>query len=526
MKRALQHQGEIRKMNDESTQTNKNDVSDRYISELQGPPKEEILEAVPTDQLKKEAMARAKKRPILKKLAERFRNERKSFRELIINSEPLERRVALLVDGVLENFEMERRREDRIVGSIFKGHIQNLDPGLKAAFVDVGLPKNAFLHYWDILPGASDSSIEVVRINRPQAKKKKAPTIKDITSLYPIGTEIVVQATKGSIGTKGTRTTTNLAMPGRFLVLMPFSDQCGSSRKIEDPRERKRLKEILRKLTIPEGMVVIIRTAGEGKKLRYFIRDLHILLKKWDAICEKTGDNNFRGCVYEEPDLLERTIRDFLTEDIDRVLVDNKEDHQRMLDLVAMISNRSRQKISLYNERIPIFERFNIERQIEQTFQRQVPLPSGGQLVIDETEALIAIDVNTGGHRNRGGGRDTITQVTLEAVAEVARQIRLRNIGGLIVIDFIDMKSRKDRNLVQDRMRQAMADDRAKTHILPISQLGLMQMTRQRQHESTAASMYTGCPYCRGRGMVKSARSISVEIQRRLTSVLRRRRSE
>ncbi|HLS27592.1 MAG TPA: Rne/Rng family ribonuclease, partial [Opitutales bacterium] len=298
------------------------------------------------------------------------------------------------------------------------------------------------------------------------------------------------------------------------------------SRKIEDPRERNRLKEILRKLTIPEGMGVIIRTAGEGKKLRYFIRDLHILLKKWDAICEKTGDKNFRGCVYEEPDLLERTIRDFLTEDIDRVLVDNKEDHQRMLDLVAMISNRSRQKISLYNERIPIFERFNIERQIEQTFQRQVPLPSGGQLVIEETEALIAIDVNTGGHRNRGGGRDTITQVNLEAVAEVARQIRLRNIGGLIVIDFIDMKSRKDRNLVQDRMRQAMADDRAKTHILPISQLGLMQMTRQRQHESTAASMYTGCPYCRGRGMVKSARSISVEIQRRLTSVLRRRSHE
>lgn len=525
MKRALQQQGEIRNMNDESTNTTKNDVSDKYFSELQGPPKEEVLESIPTAQLKREAMARAKKRPLLKKLAEKIRGERNSFRELIINSEPLERRVALLVDGVLEKFEIERRGEERIVGSIYKGKIQNLDHGLKAAFVDIGLPKNAFLHFWDILPGASDSSVEVVRINRSQAKKKKAPTIKDIPSLYPIGTEIVLQVTKGPIGTKGPRTTTNLAIPGRFLVLMPFSDQCGISRKIEDPRERSRLKEILRTLTIPDGMGVIIRTAGEGKKLRYFIRDLHILLKKWQGICDKMEDKSFRGCVYEEPDLLERTIRDFLTEEIDRVLVDNEEDHRRMSDLVAMVSTRSRQKISLYKESIPIFERFNIERQIEQTFQRQVPLPSGGQIVIEETEALIAIDVNTGGHRSRGGGdgRDTITQVNLEAVSEVARQIRLRNIGGLIIVDFIDMKSRKDRVLVQEKMKEAMADDRAKTHILPISQLGLMQMTRQRQQESTAASMYTGCPYCRGRGMVKSARSMSVEIQRRLTSVLRRR---
>jgi len=455
---------------------------------------------------------------------EKIRGEKPNFRELIINCEPLERRVALLIDGVLEKFEMERRGEDRIVGSIYKGRIQNLDHGLKAAFVDVGLPKNAFLHYWDILPAASDSSVEVVRINRAndEAQKKNQPTIKDIPNLYPIGTEIVVQVTKGPIGTKGPRTTTNLALPGRFLVLMPYSAQCGISRKIEDPKERQRLKKILRTLTIPEGMGVIIRTAGEGKKLRYFIRDLHIILKKWQAIAEKMEDKTFRGCVYEEPDLLERTVRDFLTEEIDRVLVDDVEDHGRIVEYVSQISSRAKQKINVYKDSIPIFERFNIERQIEQTFQRQVSLPSGGQIVIEETEALIAIDVNTGSHRSKGDGRDTITQVNLEAAEEIARQIRLRNIGGLVIMDFIDMKNKKDRIAVQNKMRDAMASDRAKTHILPISQLGIMQMTRQRQQESTAASMYTGCPYCRGRGMVKSARSMSVEIQRRLTSVLRR----
>jgi ribonuclease G len=512
-------------MNNHSANPTTNDVSDKYFAELQAPPKEEVVESIPTEKLRSDARDRAKKRPLLKKIIEKIKGERSNFRELIINSEPLERRVALLIDGVLEKFEMERRGEDRIVGSIYKGRIQNLDHGLKAAFVDVGLPKNAFLHYWDILPAAGDSSVEVVRINRAggEPDKNKQPTIKDIPSLYPIGTEIVVQVTKGPIGTKGPRTTTNLALPGRFLVLMPYSAQCGISRKIEDNRERQRLKKILRTLTIPEGMGVIIRTAGEGKKLRYFIRDLHILLKKWQGIADKMEDKTFRGCVYEEPDLLERTVRDFLTEEIDRVLVDDQEDHRRISDYVAEISSRSRQKISVYKDSIPIFERFNIERQIEQTFQRQVPLPSGGQIVIEETEALIAIDVNTGSHRSKGGdGRDTITQVNLEAATEIARQVRLRNIGGLIIIDFIDMKNRKDRVAVQNRMRDAMSTDRAKTHILPISQLGIMQMTRQRQQESTAASMYTDCPYCRGRGTVKSARSMSVEIQRRLTSVLRR----
>jgi ribonuclease G len=231
------------------------------------------------------------------------------------------------------------------------------------------------------------------------------------------------------------------------------------------------------------------------------------------------------ACLYKEPDLAERTVRDFLTEDIDRVLIDNAEDHERISETVAQISKRSTSKIQLYKDSIPIFERYNIEKQIEQTFQRQVPLPSGGAIVIEETEALIAIDVNTGSHKNKGKENDTIFQVNCEAAEEVARQIRLRNIGGLIIIDFIDMKQRRHRNAILSRMRDAMAPDKAKTHILPISPLGIMQMTRQRMQESVSSGLYTDCPYCRGKGIVKSGTTVSVELQRKLSGIIRRARN-
>ena len=277
------------------------------------------------------------------KIIEKFKKEKLPYRELIINAEPLETRVGLLIDGVLDKFDIERRSStQRIVGGIFKGRIKNLDPGLKAAFVDIGLPKNAFLHYWDILPQAVDSSVEVVRVNRSSKKKsQKKITIKDIPQHYPIGTEIVIQVTKGPIGTKGPRTTTNLSLPGRFLVLMPYSDQCGISRKIEDVKERNRLKKIIRDLTIPEGMGIIVRTAGEGKKSRYFVRDLHIMLKTWQKIQDKMDSVKAPSCLYKEPDLSERTVRDFLTEEIDRVLIDNPEDHQNIIEDVSQISKRS-----------------------------------------------------------------------------------------------------------------------------------------------------------------------------------------
>jgi ribonuclease G len=501
------------------------DDSNRYDQELASPPARQPREPVNPSALRNEAQERSQQRPILQKILSLFQKEKADFRELIINSEPLEKRVALLVDGILDKFEIERESDNRMVGGIFKGKIKNLDAGLKAAFVDIGYSKNAFLHYWDMLPAAADSSVEVVRVNRKKstAPRTAEPTVKDIPGLYPPGTDIVIQVTKGPIGTKGPRTTTNLALPGRYLVLMPYSDQCGISRKIEDSRERQRLRQLLNELTIPEGMGVIVRTAGEGKKPRYFVRDLHLLLRTWDEIQHKVQTEKSPCGLYMEPDIVERTVRDFLTEEIDRVLIDSPLDYERVLEMVGQISKRSRSKIVHYKDSIPIFERFNIERQIEQTFQRRVTLPSGGEIVIDETEALIAIDVNTGSHKARPGDeKNTIFQVNLEAVQEISRQIRLRNIGGLIIIDFIDMKERRHRNQVYDSMLRAMSEDKAKTHILPISLLGIMQMTRQRQQESLASNLYTNCPYCHGRGIVKSATTMSVELQRKLSSIVRR----
>ena len=513
-------------MNDQPTNAGvPPDAASRHEEELQQPPPQKHTEPLTAEQLRKESKDRSADRPILQKILSLFRKEKGSFRELVINSEPLEKRVALLVDGTLDRFEIERDSDTRMVGGIYKGRIKNLDPGLKAAFVDIGYNKNAFLHYWDMLPAATDSSVEVVRINKKKdtGQRIAQPTVKDIPGLYPPGSEIVIQVTKGPIGTKGPRTTTNLSLPGRYLILTPFSDGCGISRKIEDNQERKRLKTLINELTIPEGMGVIVRTAGEGKKPRYFVRDLHLLLAKWTEIMRKMEHDRAPACLYQEPDIVERTVRDFLTEDIDRVLIDNEDDYKRTQELVAQISSRSRGKIAYYKESIPVFERYNIERQIEQTFQRRVPLPSGGEIVIDETEALISIDVNTGSHKSRSGDeKNTIFQVNMEAATEISRQIRLRNIGGLVIMDFIDMKERRHRNSVYDKMVELMSEDKAKTHILPISQLGIMQMTRQRQQESLSANIYTGCPYCRGRGIVKSATTMSVELQRKLSSVARR----
>ena len=479
--------------------------------------------------LAEDAVRRRKELPLLQRIAKHFSKDRAIYRELVINAETLEKRVALLTNGVLDKFEIEHKGENRMVGSIFKGRVQNLEGGLKAAFVDIGQPKNAFLHYWDMLPAANDSQVEFIRDNESaeQKQRKARYQAKDIPQLFPAGSDIVIQVVKDQIGTKGPRSTTNIALPGRYLVLMPFSGACGVSRKIEDLPERERLKDILRSLTIPEGMGVIIRTAGEGKQARWFVRDLHMLLRRWQAIVEKINQPERKAVLlYSEPGLIERTVRDFLTEEVDRILVDNPEDFKIVQDLVGEISPRSRSRVELYHDPIPVFERYNIERQIEQLFQRRVPLPSGGEIVIDETEALTAIDVNTGSHRSGKDGKDGnyITQANIEAVTEAARQIQLRNLGGLIMIDTIDMKNPKDRKIVYDTLREAMEGDRAKHQILPISQLGVLQMTRQRHTESNTTSMYTACPHCQGRGIVKNPRTVSVEIQRKLLSVIRRQR--
>ena len=476
--------------------------------------------------LAEDATQRRKELPLLQRIVKHFSKDRATYRELVINAETLEKRVALLTNGVLDKFEIEHKGENRMVGAIFKGRVQNLESGLKAAFVDIGQPKNAFLHYWDMLPAANDSQVEFIRDNESAEQKQRRARYqaKDIPQLFPSGSDIVIQVVKDQIGTKGPRSTTNIALAGRYLVLMPFSGACGVSRKIEEASERERLKDILRSLTIPEGMGVIIRTAGEGKQARWFVRDLHLLLKRWQGIVEKIYSPDRKPVIlYQEHGLIERTVRHFLTEEVDRILVDNPEDFKLVQELVGEISPRSRSRVEMYHDPIPVFERYNIERQIEQLFQRRVSLPSGGEIVIDETEALTAIDVNTGSHRGKEGkDGNFITQANIEAVTEAARQIQLRNLGGLIMIDTIDMKNPKDRKKVFDTLREAMEGDRAKHQILPISQLGVLQMTRQRHTESNTTSMYTACPHCQGRGIVKNPRTVSVEIQRKLLSTIRK----
>ena len=459
---------------------------------------------------------------LVKKVQRLIKPEKKLHKEVIINAETLETRVAVSEDGKLEEFNIERTTEERLVGSIFKGKVRNLEDGLKAAFVDIGFEKNAFLHYWDIVPNQFDSGVEIVEREGRRHDKPKI-TQKDVPRVYPPGSEIIVQVTKGPIGTKGPRVTTNLVLPGRYLVLLPNSDQSGISRKIENQQERQRLKKILRELPIPDGMGVIMRTVGEGQQKRYFIRDLFLLLEEWHQIQSRIKSQPPATCVFQEPDLIERTVRDFLTEDVERIVVDNQKAHDRMRDMISKISKRSANKIKLYIEPQPIFDRFNISKQLENAFSRQVHLKSGGYIVIDETEALVAIDVNTGRHK---GGRDqdtTILKVNVEAADEICRQLRLRNMGGLIVLDFIDMKHPRDRQNVYNRMKEGLRRDKAKTHILPISQLGLMEMTRQRHSESVRAAVYDDCPYCKGRGKVKSALTMSVEIQRKLSEILKKR---
>ncbi len=463
---------------------------------------------------------------IIKKVVRLIRPKQKSNKDVIINAESLETRVAVIEEGKLEEFTIERTNEERLVGSIFKGRVKNLEDGLKAAFVDIGFEKNAFLHYWDIVPSNLDSGVEFVE--REGGRKRDRPKItqKDIPRLYSPGSEIIIQVTKGPIGTKGPRVTTHLALPGRYLVLLPNSDQSGISRKIESQEERQRLKKILRALTIPEGMGVIIRTVGEGQQARYFVRDLALLLEEWKAIHEKINKQPLATCVFQEPDLVERTVRDFLTEDVDRIIIDEPRQYERIREMITKISKRSISKVKLYNEPQPVFDRFNVTKQLESAFARQVHLKSGGYIVVDETEALVAIDVNTGRHKGGKDQEQTIFKVNMEAAEEICRQLRLRNMGGLIVLDFIDMKSRRDQQAVYNKIKEGLRRDKAKTHILPISPLGLMEMTRQRHSESVDSAVYDDCAYCKGRGKVKSAETMSVEIQRKLGEILKKRQRD
>ncbi len=450
-------------------------------------------------------------------------------REIIVNAEALETRVAVLENGRLEEFQVEHPTEERLVGSIFKGRIQNLENELQAAFVDIGLKKNAFLHYWDMNPDdesrldEDDDSGSGGKNRKPRSKRF---TNEEIATKFPPGAVVTVQVSKGPISTKGPRVTASLSIPGRYLVLMPGCTLRGVSRKIGDAEERKRLKSVLDRLPLPPNCGVIVRTAGSGVNKRNFVRDLRVLRAAYEDLQKGVQERAAPCCVYEEPDLVMRVVRDWMSEDIDRIVVDNPAVYERIREEAAKISRRARNIVQLYEGYQPIMDHYGVEKQVNDTFRRKVPMKSGAYLVIDETEALIAIDVNTGRHKSKGSQEDSILEVNLEAVEEVARQLRLRNIGGLVVIDLIDMKSRKNQQTVLRAMRTALKRDKARTNILPISDLGLMEMTRQRLEESLLSQMRDDCPYCHGRGHVRSTMHLSVDIQRQLRAICGRNRAE
>jgi ribonuclease G len=361
------------------------------------------------------------------------------------------------------------------------------------------------------------------KLSQEQARRKKRITANDIPDIFKPGMELLVQVTKGQIGTKGARITTDISIPGRFLVLMPYCEHLGLSTRIEGAGERERLRKVLADLELPEGMGLICRTVGAGRKANFFKNDLGILLDYWHKIEEDMEKVKAPALLFTEPNLIERSVRDFLTEEFTGVVVDDKEAYKSIIaTLKRMGAKKMTGKVHFYNSAVPVYEYYKINDQLREVFQRELHLPGGGAIVIDETEAMIAIDVNSGhGRKSAADQLDFILKTNLEAAEEIARQLRLRDIGGLVVIDFIDMRTQKDRDEVYKAMKKLVKDDRAKTKLLPISKLGLMEMTRQREHESILDQVFNPCPYCNGTGLVKSALTMSAEIQRRLASVMR-----
>ncbi len=436
-------------------------------------------------------------------------------KEMLINvSEGEECRIALLENGKLEELYMERTSSTSHVGNIYKGRVTNVEPSIQAAFVDFGLGRNGFLHISDLLPqyfGRKGEDIQEA-VGRKLARRDRPP----IQRCLRRGDEIVVQIIKEGIGTKGPTLSTYLSIPGRILVMMPGMTKMGVSRKIEDETERRRLRQILDSLKPPEDVGFIIRTAGVGKTKTEIERDFKFLTRLWDQILKVRKNTPAPVELYTEGDLVTRTVRDVYSADIDRIIVDNKDVAQRVREFIKISAPRTRNKIELYEDPIPLFHKFGIEHEIELMHSRHVPLPSGGSLVIDSTEAIVAIDVNSGKFREHADAETTAFKTDLEAADEICRQLKLRDLGGVIICDFIDLRYERHRRELEKRLQENFKKDRAKTKVLRMSQFGIIEMTRQRMRPSLKRSVYFDCPHCKGAGLVKTPESMSLDVMRKL----------
>ncbi|MGH7823780.1 MAG: Rne/Rng family ribonuclease [Candidatus Binatia bacterium] len=436
--------------------------------------------------------------------------------EIFINSTRQESRIAIVEDGLLADFLVERKDERGIAGNIYKGKVARVLPGMQAAFVEIGMEKAAFLHASDFssvpediqLITAAGEELEVEAAPKPTTHRR-LPLEKQISR----GEEILVQVAKDPLGTKGARVTSHVSLPGRYMVFMPNTKHVGISRRIESEEERKRLKEIAQSLLTDEGGF-ILRTASEGQSKREIQRDLRFLNKLWKRIQNKAETATAPSLIHQDLDSIARTIRDFFTTDTEQVVIDSAKDHRRVVDFARLFMPRVKSKIVLYSEKEPLFDRHGIEEKIEKALDRRVWLRSGGYIIIERTEALTAVDVNTGRFVGKRNQEETIVRTNLEAAHEIVRQLRLRNVGGIIIIDFIDMEKEGNRKKVYEALKEALKRDKARTNILKISELGLVEMTRQRTRESLENQLLSPCPYCEGRGRVKSAVTVAYDVLR------------
>ncbi|MCB9574269.1 MAG: Rne/Rng family ribonuclease [Kofleriaceae bacterium] len=445
---------------------------------------------------------------------------------LVVNAEGPETRVAVVEEGSLAELFVERKRDRGIVGNIYRGKVTRVLPGMQAAFVDLGpkVERAAFLYVGDVL-GSDDgkrlfedadtddgdenpegTASRIARSKRQLGQRK-------IEDLVKAGQQLLVQVVKDPIGLKGARVTGYLSLPGRYSVLMPSVDQVGVSRRIASDKERKRLREIVQQART-KGQGFIVRTAAEGTADDEVKDDVEFLTRLWQEIGRREESQHGIGLIYGELDLGLRTVRDLLREDTQEVLIDDEDHYQRVKKFTTTFLPRYAERIKKYDGRRPIFDHFNVEPALRVAVSRKVPLRSGGSLVIDQGEALTAIDVNTGSFVGQGDLEDTVTKNNLEAVEEVARQLRLRNIGGIIVIDFVDMDREGNRKKVWEALQKALGRDRARCNVTKISELGLVEMTRKRTRESLSQLLTEPCPSCEGSGVVKSVTTVAYEVLR------------
>jgi ribonuclease E len=436
-------------------------------------------------------------------------------REMLINvAESEECRVAVIENSSLEELYIERASLSSHVGNIYKGRVVNIESGIQAAFIDFGIGKNGFLHVSDLHPRylTKGGGKHAENIGRRKALRERLP----IQDCLRKGRELVVQVTKEGLKTKGATLSTYLALPGKYLVMMPWMKKHGVSHKIEDEDERKRLRQILDDSKPPKGQGFIIRTAGQGCSKRDIQNDLRYLGRLWRTIEKRIETEKTPGELYQESDLVIRTMRDVFNSKISNIICDSENVVRKIREFFSIAAPRLKRRVTYYDSKVPLFHKYRIEDEIAKVQSRRVELKGGGSIVIEQTEALVSIDVNSGRFRKQKSAEQTAYESNIEAAAEIARQLRLRDLGGLIICDFIDMRTAGHRKAVEKVFRTAVKTDRARSRILGISRFGVVEMTRQRMRPSLQSATYLACRHCGGTGFIKSHESLAIEIIRLL----------